>query len=110
MRLIHPLLLSAILLPGAALADGGFCFIPDLVQGRPTEVPVEDINKGLCGAARIDRQIVRLEEVVWKKLDGPIVCDPAGQECWRRVEYYLRESDSFPYVVIFKGPKAPAQG
>lgn len=106
MRVARLLLATALVLSAAASrADGGVCIIPDLVQGRPTEVPVEDISKGFCGAARINKKIVRLEEVAIRKLNGPVVCSSSGTDCWKRVEYYLTENDVFPYVVIFKGPK-----
>lgn len=109
MRRSVVLVLAALACVGAR-AEGGFCTIPELVRGHPTEVPVDDITKGFCGAARVNRKVVRLDQVAVRKYDGPVVCSAHGRDCWQRVEYYLAEDDWSPYVVILRGPKGAAEG
>jgi hypothetical protein len=94
--------------PLAGWANGGVCVIHDLFPGLPIEVSVENIDKDFCGAARINRRIVRLDQKPVRKYDGPVSCDTSGEHCWKRVEYFLSADDSMPYVVILKGPRLSA--
>lgn len=90
----------------AAAAEGDYCVIPKLVQGKPTLVDVPYIDKPFCGMALIDRHYVRLSEIT-KVHEETVSCTAEGS-CTKTSRYYLDEDrQTEPYIIIFQGPKQP---
>lgn len=99
-----------LLVPALATASE-FCTIPTLYRGVPVTVPVPHIGKHLCGMALIEKQYVRLEEVAQRKVLGPVRCNPSGDDCRQRAEYFLSRQDSEqPFIVIYQGPRTGDPG
>ncbi len=88
-------------------AEGDYCVIPKLVQGKPTIVDVPYIDKPFCGMALIDRHYVRLSEFTKSHDETPVSCT-TDASCTKTSRYYLDEKrETEPYIIIFQGPKQP---
>lgn len=88
-------------------AEGDYCVIPKLEQGKPTIVDVPYIDKPFCGMALIDRHYVRLSEFTKAHEETPVSC-ATDASCTKTSRYYLDEKrETEPYIIIFQGPKQP---
>jgi hypothetical protein len=88
-------------------AEGDYCAIPKLEQGKPTVVEVPYIDKPFCGTALIDRHYVHLTEFTKVHEETPVSCS-SDALCTKTFRYYLDEKrETEPYIIIFQGPKQP---
>lgn len=99
--------LAACSIPAIASSDGGYCTIPKLVPGIPSEVTLENIETPFCGFALIEGRYQKLADVTDHHVEGRVTCSNTGL-CKKSVQYFSRnENKKDPYIINFSGPKKP---